>query len=53
VSNLIGVSAVVTHDNGRVLTVRVVGVPGLRSGVFRFIVIFAHGQRTSIRYILR
>ena len=53
VSNLVGVSAGVLRDNGRVLTVRAVGVPGLRSGVFRFIIIFAHGQRTSVRYDLR
>jgi hypothetical protein len=53
VSSELGVSAVVTHDNGRVLTLRVVGAPGRRSGVFTFTVIFAHGQRTSLRYHLR
>jgi hypothetical protein len=53
VSNLIGTSAIVTHDNGRVLTIRVIVARGSRSGHYRFTVIFAHGQRTSLRYTLR
>jgi hypothetical protein len=53
VSNLVGTSAVVTHDNGRVLTIRVIVVRGARSGHYRFTVVFAHGQRTSLRYTLR
>ncbi len=53
VSNLVGTSAVVTHDNGRVLTIRVAVARGARSGEYRFTVVFAHGQRTSLRYRLR
>ena len=53
VSNLVGTSAVVTHDNGRVLTIRVIVARGSRSGHYRFTVVFAHGQRTSLRYTLR
>jgi hypothetical protein len=53
VSNLVGTSAIVTHDNGRVLTIRVIVARGARSGHYRFTVVFAHGQRTSLRYILR
>jgi hypothetical protein len=53
VSDLVGTSAVVAHDNGRVLTIRVVVARGSRSGEYRFIIIFAHGQRTSLRYTLR
>ncbi|MGB8180559.1 MAG: hypothetical protein WCF63_10410 [Acidimicrobiales bacterium] len=53
VSDLVGTSAVVTHDNGRVLTIRVIVARGSRSGHYRFTVIFAHGQRTSLRYTLR
>ncbi|HEY1762892.1 MAG TPA: hypothetical protein VGG17_09895 [Acidimicrobiales bacterium] len=53
VSNLVGTSAVVTHDNGRVLTIRVIVSRGSRSGHYRFTLVFAHGQRTSLRYTLR
>jgi hypothetical protein len=53
VSNLVGTSAVVTHDNGRELTIRVIVARGTRSGRYRFTVVFAHGQRTSLRYTLR
>jgi hypothetical protein len=53
VSNRIGTSAVVTRDNGHVLTIRVVVARGSRSGNYRFTVVFAHGQRTSLRYTLR
>jgi large repetitive protein len=53
VSDLVGTSAVVTHDNGRVLTIRVIVAPGTRSGHYRFTIVFAHGQRTSLRYTLR
>lgn len=53
VSDLVGTSAVVTHDNGRVLTIRVIVARGSRSGHYRFTIIFAHGQRTSLRYTLR
>jgi large repetitive protein len=53
VSDLVGTSAVVEHDNGRVLTIRVDVARGSHPGQYRFIVIFAHGQRTSLRYTLR
>lgn len=53
VSDLVGTSAVVAHDNGRVLTIRVVVARGSHPGQYRFIIIFAHGQRTSLRYTLR
>jgi hypothetical protein len=53
VSDLVGTSAVVTHDNGRVLTIRVIVAKGTRSGHYRFTIVFAHGQRTSLRYTLR
>jgi large repetitive protein len=53
VSSLVGTSAVVTHDNGRVLTIRVVVARGSHSGHYRFTIIFARGQRASVRYMLR
>jgi large repetitive protein len=53
VSDLVGTSAVVTHDNGRVLTIRVIVARGSRSGHYRFTIVFAHGQRTTLRYTLR
>jgi hypothetical protein len=52
VSSRVGISAVVTHDNGRMLTIRVVVVAGSRPGHYRFTIVFAHGQRTSLRYRL-
>ena len=52
VSSLVGTSAVVTHDNGRMLTIRVVVVAGSHPGHYRFTIVFAHGQRTSLRYRL-
>ncbi|HEY1824377.1 MAG TPA: hypothetical protein VGG21_00260 [Acidimicrobiales bacterium] len=53
VSSLIGTSAVVTHDNGRQLRLRVVVSRGSHRGVYRFTIVFAHGQRVSVRYVLR
>ena len=53
VSNAFGTSAVVTHDNGRVLTIRVNVRRASRPGMYRFTVVFSHGQRTSLRYRLR
>jgi hypothetical protein len=50
VSDLVGTSAVVTRDNGRTLTIRVLVASGSRPGRYRFTIIFAHGQRTSFRY---
>ncbi len=53
VSDLVGTSAMVAHDNGHVLTIRVMVARGSHPGVYRFIIIFAHGQRVSLRYNLR
>ena len=53
VSDLVGTSAIVTHDNGRVLTIRVIVARGSRAGHYRFTIVFAHGQRTTLRYTLR
>ena len=47
VSDLVGTSAVVTHDNGRVLTIRVIVARGTRLGPIPIHIVFAHGQRTS------
>ncbi|MCU1362659.1 MAG: Endoglucanase-like protein [Acidimicrobiaceae bacterium] len=52
VSNQFGTSAVVTHDNGHVLTIRVVVARGSHPGRYRFTIVFAHGERDSIRYRL-
>jgi hypothetical protein len=52
VSNLVGISAIVTHDNGHVLTIRVVAVRGSHPGRYRFTIVFAHGERDTIRYTL-
>ncbi len=52
VSNLVGTSALVTHDSGRVLTLRIFVAKGSRPGHYRFTVVFAHGERDSVRYRL-
>jgi hypothetical protein len=49
-SDVVGTSAIVTHDNGRTLTIRVNVANGSRAGMYRFTIIFSHGQRTSLRY---
>ncbi len=52
VSDRVGTSAVVTHDNGRVLTIRVVAVRGSHPGRYRFTIVFAHGERDTVLYTL-
>lgn len=53
VSDLVGTSAVVIHDNGRDLTLHVIIARGSHAGIYRFTIVFAHGQRTAVRYRLR
>jgi hypothetical protein len=53
VSSRVGTSAVVIHDNGRALVLHVIVNRGARPGVYRFTIVFAHGQRTTVRYRLR
>jgi hypothetical protein len=50
VSNLVGTSAVVIHDSGRVLTIRVLVAHGSRPGHYHFTIVFAHGERDVLRY---
>jgi large repetitive protein len=52
VSNLVGTSALVTHDSGRVLTLRVFVARGSHPGHYRFTIVFAHGERNLLRYTL-
>ncbi len=52
-SSLVGTSAVVIHDNGRDLTLHVIVDRGSHPGIYRFTIVFAHGQRTVVRYRLR
>jgi hypothetical protein len=52
VSNLVGTSALVTHDSGRVLTIRVFVAHGSHPGRYRFTIVFAHGERNLLRYTL-
>ncbi len=52
-SNLLGVSAVVVRDTGRVLTLRVRVGHGSRRGWHRMTIIFPHGQRTRVSYLVR
>jgi large repetitive protein len=53
VSSLVGTSAVAIHDNGRSLTLHVIIERGSHPGMYRFTIVFAHGQRVSVRYRLR
>jgi hypothetical protein len=52
-SNAFGTKVGVTRDSGRVLTIRVTVRAGTRRGVHTFTIVFAHGERTSVRYIQR
>jgi hypothetical protein len=52
VSNLVGTSALVTHDNGRILTLRIFVAKGSHPGHYRFTIVFAHGERNLLRYRL-
>lgn len=49
-SNAFGTKVYVTRDNGRVLTVRVKIARDARRGIHTFFIVFAHGERTSVRY---
>jgi hypothetical protein len=49
-SNVFGTRVVVTRDSGRVLTVHVSVASSTPRGVHTFRVVFAHGERTSVRY---
>jgi hypothetical protein len=48
-----GTKVSVLRDNGHVLTIRVKVKSHTTRGVHTFTLVFAHGQRTSIRYIQR
>jgi hypothetical protein len=48
-----GTRVSVLHDNGHVLTIRVRVKSHTTRGVHVFTLVFAHGQRTSIRYVQR
>ncbi|MHB8378644.1 MAG: hypothetical protein ACYDB2_01840 [Acidimicrobiales bacterium] len=52
-SSASGTRVSVLRDNGRVLTIRVKVKSHTVRGVHTFTLVFAHGQRTSIRYIQR
>ena len=49
-SNSFGTKVGVTRDSGRVLSIRVTVKSGTRRGVHTFTVVFAHGERTTVRY---
>jgi len=49
-SNSFGTKVGVTRDSGRVLSIRVTVEAGTRRGVHTFTVVFAHGERTTVRY---
>lgn len=50
VSNSFGTRVGVSRDSGRVLTIRVTVAAGAPIGVHTFTLIFANGERTSLRY---
>jgi large repetitive protein len=52
VSDMFGTSAIVIHDSGRVLTLRVLVARGSHPGRYRFTIVFAHGERDLLRYTL-
>jgi predicted hotdog family 3-hydroxylacyl-ACP dehydratase len=45
-----GTVAIVTHDNGKLLTVRVAVARGSRNGIFTFTIRLANGHTTRVRY---
>jgi hypothetical protein len=49
-SSAFGTRVAVTRDSGRVLSIRVTIKAGTRRGVHTFTIVFAHGERTSLRY---
>jgi large repetitive protein len=52
-SNIFGTRITVSRDSGRVLTVRVRIAGGTPKGIHRFTIVFAHGERTTVRYLQR
>jgi hypothetical protein len=52
IANIAGVSARVTGDTGRALTVLVTVRSGVRTGVHSFTVILSTGKRTSVKFHL-
>jgi hypothetical protein len=52
-SSASGTRVSVIRDNGHVLTIRVRVKAGTKRGVHTFTLVFAHGQRTSLRYVQR
>ena len=50
ISNVSGTRVGVLHDTGRTLSIRVTVATGTPRGVHIFTLIFAHGERTSVRY---
>jgi len=53
ISNVGGVTARVSRDSGRTLTVIVAVRAGVKTGVHTFTVILANGKRTSVKFSLR
>ena len=53
ISNVAGVTARVTRDTGKTLTIIVTVRAGVKTGVHTFTVILANGKRTSVKFSLR
>jgi hypothetical protein len=53
ISNVAGITARVTRDTGRSLTVVVTVRSGVTTGVHGFTIILANGKRASVKYNLR
>jgi len=49
-SNVGGTRVGVLHDSGNTLTIRVTVARGTPRGVHTFTIVFAHGQRTTVKY---
>ena len=49
-SNVGGTRVGVLHDSGNTLTIRVTVAKGTPRGVHTFTIVFAHGQRTTVKY---
>jgi hypothetical protein len=52
ISNVAGLTATVTRDTGKVLTLHVVVRAGTSKGVRVFTIILGNGKRTSVRFNL-
>jgi hypothetical protein len=53
ICNVAGVTANVTRDTGKALTIKVAVRAGVKTGVHTFTVILANGKRTSVKFSLR